>query len=141
MLSSQSGVSEAPKPGCSGASTSWRAARSARKGNQPAPPPPCRNSSGRPVPPRISVMLQPRTEILVVVGSVIGAPGSRGYAILRENAALAAPSCRCRQTALPPPFRCPFSTEQDLTEQGLTEQDNDHDHFLFHDPDSLCGHL
>ncbi len=72
MVSSQSGVSEAPKPGCSGTITSCRAARSAMYGSQPpAPPAPCRIRSGRPAPPRIRVMLQPRTASFVGVGLVI----------------------------------------------------------------------
>ena len=59
MVSSHSGVSEAPNPGCSGASTSNRLANSAMQGSQmPAPPPPCSMSIGLPAPPRIRRMRQ-----------------------------------------------------------------------------------
>ena len=48
------------------------AARSAMNGSHwPAPLPPCRNNSGRPTPPRMTLMLQPRTAIFVIVGSGI----------------------------------------------------------------------
>ncbi len=75
MVSSQSGVSESLKPGCCGTITSNFAASDCMNGSQaPAPLAPCRNSSGGPEPPRISLMLQPRTAIVVVACSAISSP-------------------------------------------------------------------
>src|SRR5262245_5804195 len=59
MVSSHAGVSDWPKPGCSGTITSNFFASLAMAGSQmPAPPPPCRNKSGAPVPPRTRRMRQ-----------------------------------------------------------------------------------
>src|SRR5262245_1712611 len=41
------------------------------KGSHPAPPPACRNSNGRPVPARLTAILQPRTATLETTGSLI----------------------------------------------------------------------
>ena len=65
MVSSHGGVSEPPKPGCSGTITSNVAASRAMKGSQiPAPPPPWRKSIGLPEPPRMTRMRQSRIEIV-----------------------------------------------------------------------------
>ena len=61
MLSSQSGVSDSPKPGCSGAMTSNFCASCCMNGRTLAPDAPCKTTSGLPAPPRISRMRQPRT--------------------------------------------------------------------------------
>ncbi len=62
MLSSQSGVSDAPKPGCSGTIRSYFSASMSMNGSQRGTPvAPCRNSSGSPLPLRIMRMRQPVT--------------------------------------------------------------------------------
>src|SRR5262245_5362061 len=72
MVSSQSGVSDAPKPGCSGTITSHLSASERMKGSQaPAPLAPCRIMSGCPAPPRISLTLQSLTAIVDVAWPAI----------------------------------------------------------------------
>ncbi len=67
MVSSHSGVSDSPKPGCSGAITSNFFASRAMQGSQiPTPPPPCRKSIGAPEPPRMSRMRHPSIDIIEV---------------------------------------------------------------------------
>src|ERR1043166_7437535 len=59
MLSSQSGVSEAPYPGWSGTITSKRRDSRSMNGIQAeTPSAPCRYNSGAPCPPRIILILQ-----------------------------------------------------------------------------------
>src|SRR6188508_3749771 len=62
MLSSQSGVSEVPKPGWSGTITSkCRDSRSMNGIQAETPSAPCRYNSGAPCPPRMILILQPLT--------------------------------------------------------------------------------
>src|SRR6478672_5110994 len=73
MLSSHSGVSERPNPGCSGTITSKCSDSVLKKGSQtPAPRPPCRNKSGLPRPPRSRWTLHPATVSKLAIGSLIG---------------------------------------------------------------------
>src|SRR5215471_1257046 len=71
MVSSQSGVSDSPKPGCSGAITSNFAASVFMNGIQAAPLASWRTTSARPDPLRIRRMLQPRIVILEVTDSAM----------------------------------------------------------------------
>src|SRR4029453_151494 len=72
MVSSQSGVSDAPNPGCSGTITSNLSASDRMNGSQaPAPLAPCRIMSGGPAPPPLCLMLQPLPAIVDVVWPAI----------------------------------------------------------------------
>src|SRR5271154_6069390 len=72
MLSSHSGVSDSPKPGCSGAMTSNFSASCCMTGRTVAPDAPCKTTSGMPAPPRISRLRQPRTASTDVEKSTMG---------------------------------------------------------------------
>src|SRR5437773_5033563 len=71
MLRIQDGLSEVPKPGCSGTNTSNCLASRSNTGSQTGRPlAPCRNSSGGPEPPRSIRTLTSRTLCFVSVAGM-----------------------------------------------------------------------